>query len=203
MRDSERFEALLDALLAGETVSPDRWEEFRDRMAILITDLSGFTRITRDLGIERMAALLHGMRKIALPLLTGFGGKLVKYQADDLFAAFPDPLSAVRCADALREAFRGPEPNLPAEVRLCMGIGYGPVLWWGPGDLYGEEVNLASKLGEDQAEPDEILLTDAAVSAIRETCGSIRFSQRRMLSIAGRDCPYYAYAGGLGSGLQR
>ena len=56
MRDQKRFEALLDALLAGETVPPDRWEEFRDRMAILITDLSGFTRITRDLGVEGMAA---------------------------------------------------------------------------------------------------------------------------------------------------
>lgn len=128
MRDQKRFEELLDAVLSGEMVPQERWDEFRDTMAIMITDLSGFTRITRELGVEGMAALLHGMRKVALPLLARCGGKLVKYQADDLFAAFPDPLSALRCAVALREAFANPELRLPAAVRLCMGIGYGPVI---------------------------------------------------------------------------
>lgn len=196
MRDPEKFEALLESVLQGERVPPERWEAFRDQMAILITDLSGFTRITRELGIEGMVALLHGMRRVALPLLKKHGGELVKYQADDLFAAFPSPLAALRCAVALQEAFADPNLRLPAEVCLCMGIGYGPVLWWGPGDLYGEEVNLASKLGEDTAERNEILLTAAAAHAVRQAHAPSAFSEPRHLTVGDKVYDYFAYVGG-------
>jgi len=36
----------------------------------------------------------------------------------------------------------------------------------GDRDLYGDEMNLASKLGEDLAQDDEILLTEAAYQAL-------------------------------------
>lgn len=197
MRDQEQFERLLDAVLSGSAPAPEAWAPFRDRMAVLITDLSGFTRITRELGIERMVALLHGMRRIALPILGSHGGILVKYQADDLFAAFPSASDALRCALDLQRAFEAPAPALPAPVRLCMGIGCGDILWWGEHDLYGEEVNLASKLGEDTAAADQILLTQSAAHDIRSTHPTARFSACPPLDIAGRTYAYFSYEGGF------
>ena len=44
---------------------------------------------------------------------------------------------------------------------LCVGIGHGRILKIGDEDVYGHEVNLASKLGEDAAKGDEILATTA------------------------------------------
>jgi class 3 adenylate cyclase len=46
------------------------------------------------------------------------------------------------------------------KILLCVGIGYGPVLRIGDADLFGAEVNAASKLGEDIAGPWEILVTE-------------------------------------------
>ena len=197
MRDARKFEALLDRVLCGESPAAAEWEPFRDEMAVLITDLSGFTRLMRELGTGRMSALLLGMRRISLPLLAAHGGVLVKYQADDLFAAFRSPADALRCAVGLLRDFERPEPPLPAEVRLCMGIGFGSILWWGENDLYGEDVNLASKLGEDTAGPGEILLTAPAAVAARASLPAARLTARPPIEVGGRRYEYFRYDGGL------
>lgn len=48
---------------------------------------------------------------------------------------------------------------------LCVGIGYGRVLRIGDLDVFGAEVNAASKLGEDIAKANEVLVTQAARAA--------------------------------------
>lgn len=46
-------------------------------------------------------------------------------------------------------------------IEVAVGIGHGPILL-ADHDFFGDEVNLASKLGEDIAGHGEILLTQAA-----------------------------------------
>ena len=195
MRNWREFEALLERLLRNEQVAEKAWDPYRDRAAILITDLSGFTRLTRQLGNPGMMALLLGMRRVAVPILKAHGGIPIKYQADDLFAAFRDPVAALHAALELRRAFRAPDLRLPAEVMLCIGIGYGEVLWWGEEDLYGEEVNLASKLGEDIAGPGEILLTTAAATESISLDGSLPVVPAGSMTVGGTRYEYFRFAG--------
>ena len=54
-------------------------------------------------------------------------------------------------------------------ILLCLGIGTGMMLRIGEHDVYGEEVNSASKLGEDTAKPWEILVTNA----VRKSCSHL------------------------------
>ncbi|HET7747160.1 MAG TPA: hypothetical protein VFM29_07650, partial [Vicinamibacteria bacterium] len=51
------------------------------------------------------------------------------------------------------------------QLHFSYGIGYGDVLDLDQ-DMFGLEVNLASKLGEDLAEPGEALLTPGAAAAL-------------------------------------
>jgi len=51
------------------------------------------------------------------------------------------------------------------EVLLCIGLGYGDVLRIGDSDVFGAEVNAASKLGEDHARPYEIMVTGGVKQA--------------------------------------
>jgi class 3 adenylate cyclase len=197
MRDWAAFRSYLERTLRGEKVPEEAWMPYRDRLSILITDLSGFTRLTRELGNSGMVALLHGMRGIALPILEAHGGVPVKYQADDLFAAFRSAEGALRTAVDLQRALADPRPPLPARVELCMGIGFGEVLWWGDEDLYGEEVNLASKLGEDTAEPGEILLTESAARVCRERLPGVLLRDAGEIPVGGHSYPYLRYEGGL------
>ena len=50
------------------------------------------------------------------------------------------------------------------KVLLCVGIGYGKMLRIGDTEVFGHEVNAASKLGEDIARSGEIIATQAVVA---------------------------------------
>jgi class 3 adenylate cyclase len=54
------------------------------------------------------------------------------------------------------------------QVLLCLGIGYGDMLRIAEDDVFGAEVNAASKLGEDTAKAGEILVTGQC--ATRRSC---------------------------------
>ena len=49
--------------------------------------------------------------------------------------------------------------------RVCIGIGYGELLHAGEEGYYGDQMNLASKLGEDIAEGAETLVTNETAIA--------------------------------------
>ncbi len=62
------------------------------------------------------------------------------------------------------------------------GIGYGEILIIENEDIFGSEVNLASKLGEDLAQRGEILLTEAAHARVD---ASAREYERLNMSVSG------------------
>lgn len=80
---------------------------------------------------------------------------------------------AVACGIAMQKACSNMnERRKPEEqILLCLGIGYGRILRIGESDVWGREVNSASKLGEDTAKPYEILLTAAAKEALADKPG--------------------------------
>ena len=69
-----------------------------------------------------------------------------------------------------------------------MGVGFGPVLVVDDDTVYGDEMNLACKLGEDLAERGEVLLTPRAREALGDA--TWRFVARQF-SISGLDLPAF------------
>ncbi|MBE9161426.1 MULTISPECIES: adenylate/guanylate cyclase domain-containing protein [Microcoleaceae] len=162
----------LKKLLQERNEHPERMAEidekinatFRQTHAILVMDMSGFSRTTVRYGIIHFLAMIHRMHGIVKPVISEYSGIVVKEEADNIFAVFPDVKSAVEAAiDCLKQT-GAVNTTLPPEmdIYLCIGIGYGDILMLEGEDMYGSEFNLASKLGEDLAERGEILLTSAA-----------------------------------------
>ena len=100
-------------------------------------------------------------------------GILIKLEADSLLILFRQANAAVACAVAMQRACQQLNARrVPEEqIILCVGIGHGQVLKIGDEDVYGHEVNAASKLGEDTAKGSEILVTAAARAAAGEVAG--------------------------------
>jgi adenylate cyclase len=164
--------AYLEKLLQERNERPEKMAEidaqinatFRQNHAIMVIDMSGFSRTTVRHGIIHFLAMIHRMHAIVKPVIADYGGTVVKEEADNIFAVFPDVKSAVQAAiDSLKHT-GAVNTTLPPEmdIYLCIGIGCGDVLMLEGEDMYGSEFNLASKLGEDLAEQGEILLTDVA-----------------------------------------
>lgn len=77
-----------------------------------------------------------------------------------------------RCHATLYERIQPPTQQKQM-VLLCVGLGYGDVLRIGDSDVFGAEINAASKLGEDTAKAHEILVTGSVKKAANGTNTSL------------------------------
>lgn len=144
------------------------WETFGETWAVIFTDLSGFSRQVATFGIIHFLQIIYEQERLFAPIIEREGGTLVKSEADSLLIVFRSPERALACAIAMQHASAAYNAPRVAEekVLLCVGIGYGRILRIGDTDVYGQEVNAASKLGEDTARAGEILVTQAARDAV-------------------------------------
>ncbi|MCA9718636.1 MAG: adenylate/guanylate cyclase domain-containing protein [Myxococcales bacterium] len=169
-------QSLLDALDRRGVSDAERrafddsiWSARGVDASILVTDLSGFTRLTRRHGIIHFLAVFRRCQNICLPLITGHGGFTLKQDADDLIALFPDPSSAVAAALGMIKAAHELNTTLDEDDRvgLCIGVEHGRMLRLDD-DAFGDPVNVAFKLGEDIAEAGEVLIGASAFARVEE-----------------------------------
>lgn len=141
---------------------------FEQKVAVLILDMCGFSRLTAKYGIMHFLGMIQQMNEAARPAIADNGGKVIKQEADNLFAVFDQPAQALEAALDIFRAFDAMNAILPDERDIygSIGIGYGETLVIGDEDLFGAEMNVACKLGEDCAGKSEILLTPAAWQAL-------------------------------------
>jgi class 3 adenylate cyclase len=176
-------EELYDQLQAWKFGPPDQdpdlnrgledelWARCGRVRAVLVSDLSGFTRLTRARGILHFLAVFEQASKIGDAIFARHGGRFLKTAADNLFALFDTTGAAAACAQAmLHEAdkLNAGVPHEDGHVRFCIGIGYGKILELS-NDAFGDQVNVAFKLGEDLAKPGEILISESAVEDLRKS----------------------------------
>ena len=147
------------------------WDLYGEERTVMFTDLSGFSRRVAAFGIIEFLELILEQRELFVPIIAEHDGVLIKEEADSMMIVFRRPASGLDCARAMQAACdaanvgRAPEH----EILLCLGLGHGPMLRIGDVDVYGAEVNYASKLGEDVAGAHETLVTAAFRAALGET----------------------------------
>jgi class 3 adenylate cyclase len=165
----ERCQAGANVALLDQRI----WDLFGEDWAIMFTDLSGFSRRVSEFGIIHFLQTIHEQRKLLLPIVDSHDGLLLKQEGDSFMIMFRKTDRAIDCAIAMQHACRNVnERRRPEEqILLCLGIGYGRVLRIGDEDVWGREVNGASKLGEDTAKAYEILVTQAAKDAVADKPG--------------------------------
>lgn len=159
----------------ADTAAIDKriWDLFGEDWAVMFTDLSGFSRRVSEFGIVHFLQVIYEQRKLLLPIVEAHDGLLLKAEGDSFLIMFRTAERAVECGVAMQKACgyvnerRKPEE----QILLCLGIGYGRILRIGEADVWGREVNGASKLGEDTAQPYEILVTSAAREALGDKPG--------------------------------
>jgi hypothetical protein len=137
--------------------------------SILVLDLTGFTlAATRGGSLQSFLRILQA-QQICLPVLRERGAGFIRTFADDIVALFKDPNAALDASLEIHrrmEAFPAGTPGAPDPAECCIGIGYGAVYSIGPNHAMGDEMNRASKLGEDTARGAETLVTEGAYRAL-------------------------------------
>jgi adenylate cyclase len=138
--------------------------------AILTLDLTGFTVQTmKGRPLNALLRILDA-QKVCIPVLREHSAVLVRAFADDLVGLFEEPGQALDAAFEIHRRVAqfnhsGHASENPALA--CIGIGYGLVYTIGPNLAMGDEMNRASKLGEDTARGNETLVTANVFFALR------------------------------------
>jgi adenylate cyclase len=167
------------------------WSGYGAEYAVFVLDMSGFSLLTRKYGIVHYLSMVRRMQLTTEPIVKSHQGFMIKYEADNCFAVFPDPLLAVRAAIEMQRAFTS--ANLltkeDLDIHIACGIDYGKLLVIGKEDCFGDPVNRASKLGEDLAAAGEILITKDAMQMIPADAGI--HAREIQVSISGVSIPAY------------
>jgi adenylate cyclase len=140
--------------LAEDVAAGERHGE----VAIVFTDLVGFSTWALEAGDAASLELLRRVDAEVAAAMEEHGGELVKRMGDGMMAVFPDPSDALGAArDAVTAA---PAHAVDGYVpKLRVGMHFGTPRSIGD-DYIGIDVNIAARLCE-AAEADEVLLSEA------------------------------------------
>ncbi|MEA2391634.1 MAG: hypothetical protein QOK31_1743 [Solirubrobacteraceae bacterium] len=130
-----------------------------DEVAILFTDLVGFSSWALEAGDTMAVELLRRVGLAIEPPISAHGGRIVKRLGDGLMAVFPDVSEAVAAALEATEKLAdceiaGHRPQMRAGIHVGRPRKLG-------GDYFGVDVNVAARVAE-AAGADEVLVSDSA-----------------------------------------
>jgi len=137
-----------------------------ENLAVMLTDMKGFTAATSRQSRAENARMLALLDELVLPVVRAFGGRPVKTIGDAYLVLFGAPTSALLCGTALQDRLWDfgtrvpPEERIEVKIVVTLGeirlVGSGAV----PHDVFGEAVNLASRV-EAEAAAGEVWFTEA------------------------------------------
>jgi adenylate cyclase len=130
-------------------------------LAIVFTDIKGFTERTSRQTLEENQRLLDTHSRLLTPLFQSFGGRIVKSIGDAFMATFESPTNAVLCGVAIQDRLwlhnRSVTEAERLEVRVAINVGE---VRLENRDVFGEPVNIAARV-EAMAEAGEVYFTEA------------------------------------------
>lgn len=186
---------LLDEL--GE--HPERIDDITERIeaifeqerTIMVLDMSGFTRATQQGNIISFLLSINQMQRLVTPVVEENSGLVLRAEHDNLTCLFDRVEDAIEASREVSRRLESANVILPSDKELyaSIGIGHGKILNIGNEAIYGNEVNLASKLGEDIGNLGDVLLT---ANAYDQVSGLDIKCEERQVSVSGLDFNYYA-----------
>jgi adenylate cyclase len=196
----------------GRYVSPELAEQvLRDRaalqmggevreVAMLMSDLRGFSGLSERLGPSAMIALLNRYLACMTPVILQHRGVINEFIGDAIFVLFgapfgraDDPERAVRCAAAMQEALAAfnadsASHGLP-ELSMGIGVHVGPVVAGNIGSpdrlkygVVGPAVNVTARI-QALTGGGEVLLSDALLAPVSSIVSVTPGRQERVKGI--------------------
>ena len=137
-------------------------------LAIVFTDIKGFTERTSRQTLEENQRLLQVHHALLAPIFKAFGGRIIKSIGDAFLVTFESPTQAVLSGIAIQDRLwhhnRGISEPEQLHVRVAVNVGEVRVE---SNDIFGEPVNIAARV-EGITEAGEVYFTEAVYLAMNK-----------------------------------
>ena len=149
----------------AEAIRQGIWDTYGTEGTVFISDMASFSSTSRKLGVCHFLKMIHRARQIIAPVIEANNGILLKCDADNCYAFFRNTDDAIKASFEVNKVlFKANDAfGIGEQIYLSVGIDYGRILLIGDIDFFGDPVNTASKLGEDLAIREEVLVTRRAI----------------------------------------
>jgi len=117
----------------------------RHLAAILVLDVVNYTRHVAEAPDATLAWLQRSFREVVRPTVRREAGRIVKLTGDGAVVAFESARAALNAAVAIQRALRSDAVSNPRAISVRAGLHLGDIFDDG-GDVFGEAVNIASRL---------------------------------------------------------
>jgi adenylate cyclase len=156
-------------------------------LAIVFTDIKGFTERTSAQTHEENQKLLATHNALLSPLFKAFGGHIIKSIGDAFLVTFESPsgavLAGVAVQDRLWQYNRGAPEKERLQVRVAINVGE---VRLEDHDVFGEPVNIAARV-EGIAEAGDVYFTEAVYLAMNKAeVPSVEVGQFELKGIPGK-----------------
>ena len=148
---------------------------FKQEICVLVSDLSGFTRLTRKYGVIHFASVIVRKRQLCLPILHKHGALFISTEADNFIVIMPSAVAGAKAANEMQSVIFQYNESLPPErdhfkiilngIGLDCGIG---VAVDRDDKLHGEVSNTAYHIGEDLCSDGRVLCSGRMVARLNE-----------------------------------
>jgi eukaryotic-like serine/threonine-protein kinase len=139
-------------------------EHTRRLAAVWFADISGYTALSgrdEDAALEVVAEL----QALSTTHVESHGGRIVKFIGDAVLATFESTDSAIRTALELQTAFRASDVVGLHGTAICIAVHVGEIAEAADGDVYGDGVNVASRI-QSVAKAGTVVASDSAARLV-------------------------------------
>jgi class 3 adenylate cyclase/tetratricopeptide (TPR) repeat protein len=160
--------------------------------AVWFADVVGYSRLMSE-NEGQAVAVIRLLQSVCREIVPAGGGRVIKFLGDGALAEFPSTDSAVRAAVAVRQAFAERSEAAQHGARdLRIGVHVGDVVASEDGDLYGDGINVASRL-QAEAEPGQVVVSGEVWRQLKPR-PEFTFEALGARTLKGIDGPVEAYA---------
>jgi class 3 adenylate cyclase len=121
-------------------------EPQRRLAAIMAADIAGYSAL---MGADEQATIrdLRSHQAVILPMVNGFGGKIIDTAGDGILAEFGSVWNALHCAEQIQKTMAGRQEGTSPDRTMLFRIGINQGDIFSDGSrIYGDGVNVAARL---------------------------------------------------------
>eukprot|EP01130_Rhizamoeba_saxonica_P001669 TRINITY_DN11541_c0_g1_i1.p1 TRINITY_DN11541_c0_g1~~TRINITY_DN11541_c0_g1_i1.p1 ORF type:complete len:405 (+),score=95.56 TRINITY_DN11541_c0_g1_i1:40-1254(+) len=162
----------------SQSSADESYEQYKN-VGILMSDMSGFTRSVRKMGIIHFASIIQKMRQLCSFVFKKHDALHIFFEADNCWILFPSAEKALEaateCAYVMADWNENYAKNEDWEINLSgMAVDFSEetVFVDDEGKFYGETVDRAFYLGEEVVEDGNVICSDLVYQMVNEASAS-------------------------------